>query len=604
MWKKLLVCFLALILLTGTVLTVTREYAPVASAEEAQTLPAPTLKSLKATSGGIQITWSAVEGADRYQIWRSTKHNTGFGRIITVTGTSYVDKTAKMNKPYYYYIRPVNEAGAGAKSNVKGHYRAFGPKITTAVKSGSIVLSWNAPAGATSYSLYRAENGSTTYKRLTTQQATTYTDKAVTGGKTYNYYVIANYKLATGKTVTGNKGDVKSVWYGVNPVETVTAANASNGVKLTWTKRTNAKQYIIMYSTDGTNFKQIATVDGSKLTYTHTAPAWGKTVTYGVRAIFKGNGATYYAPATRKSVVALKQPVLTLKADGWNLMSASWKKSAGATGYNFFYRVKGATNYKKIELSADELFYQFETKDNRVYEAYVTAVVRNKNGVVLNASAKSTVKRATAQGEYAIRTPVIERMEIIGDVVCIEWVMDPMADGYEVILYDNRLNVIEEFDAEYNYDYCFQLPKAGLYHVAVRPYEYSYDDWSDSDDLKYGASSPYRQIDARTLKPISLYELEVIDFDRYEPSVTIKWKSNCAEHIVCYEVYADSDLVDVVDTSECVVPLYSGTDNEEYSVMIYAEIYYAGEEYETFRFEGKIIVNGDSVTVSEQLHSQ
>ncbi|MCD8014430.1 MAG: hypothetical protein LUG99_14885 [Lachnospiraceae bacterium] len=81
------------------------------------TVKKPTLKSAKATSGKVTLTWKKVSGAAGYEIYRSTKKGSGYTLIGTVTKGStkkYVDKTATKGKTYYYKIRAykLNEAGA------------------------------------------------------------------------------------------------------------------------------------------------------------------------------------------------------------------------------------------------------------------------------------------------------------------------------------------------------------------------------------------------------------------------------------------------------------------------------------------------------------
>jgi len=73
-------------------------------------LAAPEITSLKLSSGKPKLTWKKVEGAVKYEIFRSTTGKDGsFKSIGTVTGTSKVDKTAKAGKTYFYQVKAVHK---------------------------------------------------------------------------------------------------------------------------------------------------------------------------------------------------------------------------------------------------------------------------------------------------------------------------------------------------------------------------------------------------------------------------------------------------------------------------------------------------------------
>ncbi len=66
-------------------------------------------KALKVVAGKkrVAITYKKASGANKYQIYRSLKKNSGFKRIATTTRLKYVDKKVKKGKRYYYKVRSV-----------------------------------------------------------------------------------------------------------------------------------------------------------------------------------------------------------------------------------------------------------------------------------------------------------------------------------------------------------------------------------------------------------------------------------------------------------------------------------------------------------------
>jgi len=74
---------------------------------EVRKLKAP--KGLKVTAGKkkVSLSFYKASGATKYQIYRSSKKNSGYKRIATVSSPKYVDKKVKKGKTYYYKVRSV-----------------------------------------------------------------------------------------------------------------------------------------------------------------------------------------------------------------------------------------------------------------------------------------------------------------------------------------------------------------------------------------------------------------------------------------------------------------------------------------------------------------
>ena len=127
-----------------------------------------TLGSAKAVSGGIQVTWQAADGAVKYRVYRKDAVNTKWKDIATVTGTSYVDKTAKIGTKYTYTVRGVaadgktlspsyNKTGVSATIPKPAKVALVGGKRVTSGTKG-IQVTWKSTANAQTYNVYRAAN--------------------------------------------------------------------------------------------------------------------------------------------------------------------------------------------------------------------------------------------------------------------------------------------------------------------------------------------------------------------------------------------------------------------------------------------------------------
>ncbi len=205
--------------LTGSVyvdttakLGVTYSYAVVASNSTASSSyvatsglkcnMAPTVKIANATNG-VKITWNAINGAGSYKIYRkelNTATNTWSGWMSPasgVTGTSYVDKTAKLGVKYIYTVAAV---GNGLTSNfVATSELQFNPTptVTIGTATNGIRVNWNAINGADSYIVYKKTYNAKTGKWGTwttvaqNYKGTTVVDTSAVNGTYYMYTVRA-----------------------------------------------------------------------------------------------------------------------------------------------------------------------------------------------------------------------------------------------------------------------------------------------------------------------------------------------------------------------------------------------------------------------------
>ena len=72
-----------------------------------KTLQKPNINSLKVGKKKVTVSFSAVTGATKYQIYRSNSKSSGYKKIATTSSRKYVDKKAKKGKRYYYKVRAV-----------------------------------------------------------------------------------------------------------------------------------------------------------------------------------------------------------------------------------------------------------------------------------------------------------------------------------------------------------------------------------------------------------------------------------------------------------------------------------------------------------------
>ena len=158
---------------------------------------APTNVSTAAGDGEVMLSWGAVTGATSYEVFESTTSGSyGSTPAATTTSTSATITGLTDGTEYYFTVKAVNSAGAGAASTETSATPVGPPAAPTnliaSAGSGHVTLTWSAVTGASSYDVFE----STTSGAYGTTPTTTVTQASatITGlveGKTYYFTVKA-----------------------------------------------------------------------------------------------------------------------------------------------------------------------------------------------------------------------------------------------------------------------------------------------------------------------------------------------------------------------------------------------------------------------------
>ena len=190
-------------------------FSPKPKPTEKPNLPAPRNLNAVVSGQAVTLTWSSVEGADRYRIYRTDDENGSYYLVGGTTKTSYVDETRQLATVYYRVTAVSDSMGiASAKSNIL-EVSFVGPTLSpkptekpkmqipnnlkATIADNSVKLTWSEVTGALEYRVYRysSENGVFVYKGSST--TATFIDKSVTEGGWY-YYSITSGNLLLGES--------------------------------------------------------------------------------------------------------------------------------------------------------------------------------------------------------------------------------------------------------------------------------------------------------------------------------------------------------------------------------------------------------------------
>ncbi len=279
--------------------------APQMSFVPAVTPPAP---QLLVVSPNVSVSWSAVSGASKYDIFRSVD-GVNFSILISnLATTNYTDTSVVAAQAYYYEYLPKTAAGIPmAISSVAGSIiPGVGPSSPTDLfissnTMASVTLNWVPVSQASNYNIYRGSASGGPYTLLTSISAVSsqYMDSTVMIGNNYSYVVSAVNTYG----VESLKSNQVFIQITAGPAA-LTASNVSSKVSLAWTAVAGVSGYTIYRANQsGGPYGSIANV-GAGVTGYQDAQVISSIAYYYVVNATLGNGAqTLYSNEASVNIV-------------------------------------------------------------------------------------------------------------------------------------------------------------------------------------------------------------------------------------------------------------------------------------------------------------
>lgn len=314
---------------------------------------APTIKSgVSTVSDKLKLTWSKVNGATGYNVYRKLENDKSYKLIKTINGNGnveFTDSGLKCGVKYYYRVngfRTVdskNYEGLGSKDYL-GLTTPAQPALKSAKSLGynTISIEWTKVEGATGYDIYRKTTG--TYSKIGTvdkQSTVKFKDEKAVTGVRYQYTVRAFYNKNGIKKVSTYENYIHGTAYPSKPNLTSVTSVEYNAIELKWDKVDGANGYKIYRKLPSDkNYKELITLYEQTDKYTDQTVTCGTTYQYIIRSFRYENGKTY--TSGNNSAVSCKAvpPVVKVKvaSTGYNSLNVSWEKVNGATGYRIYFK--------------------------------------------------------------------------------------------------------------------------------------------------------------------------------------------------------------------------------------------------------------------------
>lgn len=272
--------------------------------------------------------------------------------VPTYEGDAALEGSAPVAAGDYYVKAFTEETENYRYTETKNPHRlVIVPSKVTSFKvanSGSTVkISWKKRPEATGYLVYRKKSGEdySQIARIKSNATISYTDKKVSSGTKYAYYIVA-YKTAENGT------EVKSSKVSAQIVHTrVSVSNQNGSVKVKWSKVANAAGYKVYRKASGDDsYQGLKNIKSGTTTYYTDKTAKtlrnGKAAAYIVIPYYSEDSSVVLKSGSKINVYLARTSISSLKA-GSKALTVKWKKNSSATGYQIRYSTSSSMENAK-----------------------------------------------------------------------------------------------------------------------------------------------------------------------------------------------------------------------------------------------------------------
>lgn len=147
-------------------------------------------------TGKPKLTWEAVDGADKYFIYRARKKGGEFAYRGASTVAEYIDTTAEPGVGYHYKVKSAdttNQFGHSAYSDICGAVCVLPTpvvEISAEEGTGRVKLTWGRIADAFRYEVYRSKSEDGDYVKMAKRKEPAYVNVAHIEPHVVYYYKV------------------------------------------------------------------------------------------------------------------------------------------------------------------------------------------------------------------------------------------------------------------------------------------------------------------------------------------------------------------------------------------------------------------------------
>lgn len=299
-------------------------------------------------NGLINVTWTAVNFAVRYHIYRSTVSDGPYTLLDnTITSTSYIDSSVVNGQAYFYvlYAEYPNDVALSWRTDEQGGIPGAIPgnpsNLTLAVNSSrQPILTWTAPEAFNFFRIYRSANAGGPYFLSGTSNSTSYLDSSPSIGM--NFYRVVRV-WGTSESSPSNTVQLR---YGY-PI-TVSSTQTETQIDVSWSVVAGALEYDVFRSNfSGGPYSLIATT--ATTSHADLTPVIDEGYFYVVQAKFSDLTAGQLSNEVSGTLANSTIPnALTVLGTTQSSVNLNWPKYSGATSYKIYRATNSGGPYSLV----------------------------------------------------------------------------------------------------------------------------------------------------------------------------------------------------------------------------------------------------------------
>ncbi len=371
----------------------------------------------------IALTWSEVDGAESYNVYKKNVNAEEFELLGNVTDSvdgvyEFVDADVVNGETYEYIIQSVNsvtESVIGANCTTVKKLPVT-KNVTVELAENGLLVKWDAADFADGYKVFKKESETTNWSVVGSSETTQYLDTRVSTGKAYSYKVAT---LGDGGIYEAENSEASNEIIFVALPVINSAVAYGDKITLSWKKIVGAELYdVYKYNPENEEWELVDSVDVN--TFDDYDVIGGETYGYSVVAVVGDETSLFDEEGVW--VKYLSAPTGLTAENAADGVALSWNDVAGAEEYVVYHKVGSGTYREIARFDATQTTYVHTgatTGQDNYYSVYA------RGGVTYSEAAEVSIRYLSA--------PVIASVSVSNrNSILVSWGKIDGADGYNV----------------------------------------------------------------------------------------------------------------------------------------------------------------------------
>lgn len=388
---------------------------------------------------GVEMTWHAINGATKYNVYRRLPGGAWEELVLGVTETVYVDTTVETDVTYEYALRALTDEGDISyfyTYSIKPVERPLIESVTNSEEGSKVI--WSAIEGADAYTVYRQAKGSDSWETVATVTEAEYLDASEEAKTQPFYYTVS---ATFGETESSTRDGVANFVEAEISAEYVPATDDSvAAIKVTVNYDEGAMAGIFR----STNEEEPIYLEGVTGSFNDTGIAEGDSYTYTLAVAMPGKLGNQVSATAKYPHPPLEKAIITSCEGNYNegdpFIILTWEKVEFADEY-IVCKTDGNGEWIEVEkvIADDESAEAYSFKDENVSSeidyTYTVKAVATKSERDSSESETATCFIKTLLDKLTGIKFVAEKTEPLKVAVTISWDAVKYAEGYVIRRY-------------------------------------------------------------------------------------------------------------------------------------------------------------------------